>query len=139
MWEHQERLRQWGQLTDLDVHFGRFVARLAGCETPELVMAACLASHWTGNSHVCLDLNELAGTSLFADVGAPWTAPPLESWTSKLLASPVVGRPGDFRPLVLDDDGRLYLYRYWECERQLVEDLLHRAADDAPGVDELRL
>jgi exodeoxyribonuclease V alpha subunit len=139
MWEHLERLRQWGQLTDLDVHFGRFVARLAGCETPELVMAACLASHWTGNSHVCLDLNELAGISLFADVGVPWTAPPLESWTSKLLASPVVGRPGDFRPLVLDDDGRLYLYRYWQYEQQLVDDLRNRAAGDAPDVDEMRL
>src|SRR5919106_1744674 len=122
MWEQLERLRQWGQLTDLDVHFGRFMARLAGCEAPELVMAACLTSHWTGNGHVCLNLNELAGTSLFADVGVPWTAPALESWTSKLLASPVVGAPGDFRPLVLDDDGRLYLYRYWQYERQLVDD-----------------
>jgi exodeoxyribonuclease V alpha subunit len=139
MWEQLEKLRQWGQLTDLDVHFGRFVARLAGCEAPELVMAACLTSHWTGNSHVCLDLNELAGTSLFADVGVPWTAPPLESWTSKLLASPVVGRPGDFRPLVLDDDGHLYLYRYWHYERQLVDDLRHRAAGDTPDVDETRL
>jgi hypothetical protein len=37
MWEQLERLRQWGQLTDLDVHFGRFVARLAGCETHELI------------------------------------------------------------------------------------------------------
>jgi exodeoxyribonuclease V alpha subunit len=139
MWEHLERLRQWGQLTDLDVHFGRFVARLAGCETPELVMAACLTSHWTGNSHVCLDLNELAGTSLFADVGVPWTAPPIESWTTTLLDSSVVGRPGDFRPLVLDDGGRLYLYRYWHYERQLVDDLRRRAADAAPDVDEARL
>jgi exodeoxyribonuclease V alpha subunit len=55
------------------------------------------------------------------------------------LASPVVGRPGDFRPLVLDDDGRLYLYRYWQYERQLVDDLRHRAAGDVPDVDETRL
>jgi hypothetical protein len=77
MWEHLEMLCQWGQLTELDVHLGRFVARLAGCATPELVLAACLTSHRTGNSHVCLDLNELAGTSLFADIGVPWTAPPI--------------------------------------------------------------
>jgi exodeoxyribonuclease V alpha subunit len=88
---------------------------------------------------VCLDLNELAGASLFADVGAPWTAPPLESWTTTLLDSSVVGRPGDFRPLVLDDDGRLYLYRYWQYEQQLVDDLRQRAAYDAPDVDETRL
>jgi exodeoxyribonuclease V alpha subunit len=139
MWEQLERLRQWGQLTDLDVHFGRLMARLAGSGAPELILAACLASRWTGNSHICLDLHEIAGTSLFADVGLPWTAPALESWTSALFVSPVVGRPGDFRPLVLDDDGRLYLYRYWHYEQQLVDDLRRRAAEAAPNVQESRL
>jgi exodeoxyribonuclease V alpha subunit len=139
MWEQLERLRQWEQLTDLDVHFGRLMARLAGSEAPELVLAACLASHRTGNSHICLDLHELAGTVLFADVGLPWTAPALESWTSTLRASPVVGRPRDFRPLVLDDDGRLYLYRYWQYEQQLVDNVRRRATDAMPEVQEWRL
>jgi exodeoxyribonuclease V alpha subunit len=139
MWEHLETLSHWGQLTDLDVHFGRFLARLAGDATPELVMAACLTSHATGNSHVCLDLNELAGQPLYGDVGLSWTPPPLGSWTKMLLASSVVGRPGDFRPLVLDEHGRLYLYRYWHYEQQLINDLRQRIADHPHDVDETRL
>ena len=52
--------------------------------------------------------------------------------------SPVVGRPGDFRPLILDERGRLYLYRYWDYERRLAENLLARATD-ADDVDEALL
>jgi hypothetical protein len=82
--------------------------------------------------------NELAGTSLFADIGVPWTAPALESWTSKLLASPVVGRPGDFRPLCWTTRGCISIAT-GDTERQLVDDLRRRAAGNAPGVDETRL
>jgi exodeoxyribonuclease V alpha subunit len=139
MWEYLETLRQWEQLSDLDLHFGRFLARLASCETPELVMAACLVSHWTSNGHVCLDLNELAGKPLFAQVGTPWPAPPREAWTTALLASPVVGRPGDFCPLVLDAHGRLYLQRYWHYEQQLAADLRQRMANNPADLDVARL
>lgn len=139
MWEYLNTLRQWEQLSDVDLHFGRLLARLAACDTPELVMAACLVSHGTSNGHVCLDLNALAGRPLFAQVGEPWPAPALASWATTLLASPVVGRPGDFCPLVLDEHGRLYLYRYWQYEQQLASDLRCRAAHDPPAVDAGRL
>jgi exodeoxyribonuclease V alpha subunit len=139
MWDYLETLRQWGQLSDLDLHFGRLLARLAACETPELVMAACLVSQWTSNGHVCLDLNDLAGTSLFAQVGTPWPAPALDAWSATLLASPVVGRPDDARPLVLDGHGRLYLQRYWHYEQQVALDLQQRLANHALDIDIARL
>src|SRR5436853_3355600 len=139
MWTYLDTLRQWEQLSDLDVHFGRLVARLAACEAPALVMAACLTSHWTSQGHVCVDLNVLAGTALFTQVGEPWLAPTLAAWTTILRASPVVGRPGDFCPLVLDEWGRLYLYRYWRYEQQLAEDLRRRVADEVSDIDEARL
>ena len=50
----------------------------------------------------------------------------------------VVGAPGEFRPLVLDEAGRLYLYRYWDYEKRLADDLLARA-HDADDVDEALL
>lgn len=139
MWAYLDTLRQAEQLSDLDLHFGRFLARLARCETPELVMAACLVSRRTSAGHVCVDLNELAGISLFADVDPPWPAPELTSWIDTLRASPVVGQPGDFRPLVLDEGGRLYLYRYWHYEQQLAADLRQRMTDDPAEVDAGRL
>jgi exodeoxyribonuclease V alpha subunit len=139
MWDYLETLRQWGQLSDLDLHFGRLLARLAACETPELVMAACLVSQWTSNGHVCLDLNDLAGKSLFVQVGTPWPAPTLDAWTATLLASPVVGRPEDTRPLVLDEHGRLYLQRYWHYEQQVARDLQQRLANHPSDIDVTRL
>jgi exodeoxyribonuclease V alpha subunit len=57
------------------------------------------------------------------------TAPRLDDWLALLRRSSVVGRPGEFRPLILDDHGRLYLYRYWDYETRLADDLLARAVD----------
>jgi exodeoxyribonuclease V alpha subunit len=139
MWAYLETLRQRQLLSDLDLHFGRFMARLAARETPELVMAACLVSHWTSNGHVCVDLGELAETFLFAEVESPWPTPALPAWQDALLASAVVGRPGDFCPLVLDQRGRLYLYRYWHYEQQVAADLRRRATDDPADIDAERL
>jgi exodeoxyribonuclease V alpha subunit len=39
-----------------------------------------------------------------------------------------VGRPGQYRPLILDARSRLYLYRYWEYEKTLADHLKARAA-----------
>src|SRR5262245_55498176 len=139
MWEYLDALRQDEQLSELDLHFGRMLTRLGGCDTPELTMAACLVSHGTSHGHVCIDLNDLAGRPLFAQAGEPWPAPALPAWTATLLASPVVGRPGDFRPLVLDEQGRLYLYRYWQYEQQVAEALRRRAAYPSPDLDPGRL
>ncbi|MGH2824240.1 MAG: hypothetical protein ACRDLY_14735, partial [Thermoleophilaceae bacterium] len=52
----------------------------------------------------------------------PSSGPPLETWLEQLARSPVVahsGDPDDFRPLVLVDRTRLYLYRYFDYERRL--------------------
>lgn len=139
MWAYLETLRQREQLSELDLHFSRLLARLAASEAPPLLMAACLTSRWTSQGHVCLDLTTLAGQVLFAQGGEPWIAPELASWTSTLLSSTVVGRPGDFRPLVLDARGRLYLYRYWHYEQQLASDLQQRATAEVVALDEPRL
>jgi exodeoxyribonuclease V alpha subunit len=46
---------------------------------------------------------------------------------ARLRACPVVGSPGEFKPLILDPAGRLYLHRYWRYERDLAENLTARA------------
>jgi len=46
-----------------------------------------------------------------------------------------VGNPGEYRPLILDEAGRLYLHRYWRYERDLAEAILMRAAAPAPRLD----
>jgi exodeoxyribonuclease V alpha subunit len=132
----QAAVTEEDRLTDIDRHFGRFLARLAGNDDVNVLAAAMLASRTTGNGDVCVDLARYAGRAL-PEYG--FTAPPVEQWTAALRKSPVVGNPGEFRPLVLDEEGRLYLYRYWEYEQRLAESLLARAEDvEDVDVDLLR-
>ena len=56
-------------------------------------------------------------------------------WRKKLDSSSVVGRPGDYRPLILDDRSRLYLYRYWDYENILANKISERVASKIEGVD----
>lgn len=107
---------------------------------PQLLLAAALASHATGEGHVCIDLRAIAGGAVLETPDRPaLSAPPLEPWLAALRRSPVVGEPGDFRPLVLDGAGRLYLHRYWDYEREVAEALLERAGAEADGIDETAL
>jgi exodeoxyribonuclease V alpha subunit len=143
--EHLEALCAAGAVADLDVHFARFIARFAGSDSPELALAACLASRATAAGHVCVDLRSLAGGLVLPDepkegaVDIPAiVAPGFDAWVTALRATGVVGAPGERSPLVLDADGRLYLHRYWAYEQELADDLLARAGAEEP-VDEGRL
>jgi exodeoxyribonuclease V alpha subunit len=124
----------------LDAHLARLLGRLAGGEDPLLAPSVRLVCRLTGQGHICANLAELAGKPL-AEPGEdqPMIAPPLAEWCGALRRSPVVGRPGEYAPLVLDEAGRLYLYRYWEYERQIAEDLQRRVIDEPGDVDLPRL
>ena len=125
------RLHAAGILTPLDVHFGRFMGKLAGGEVPELILAAALASSHTRQGHICLSLPVVAGKTLGEGEGGEGQVrcPPLSSWCERLVATAVVGRPGEYRPLVLDDGNRLYLYRYWEYQERLAEAIKQRVGN----------
>src|SRR4051812_5825841 len=114
--------------SDIDRHFAALMLRLAGKEDPLLALAASLACSATSRGDVCARL---------ADVRVAH-APTVDHWTRALRSFPVVGKPGEFRPLILDGSGRLYLYRYWAYENQLAENVLARAAD-VEGVDDALL
>ncbi len=78
-----------------------------------------------------------AGTVLFENRDGPrrLVCPPLEIWREKLMASRVVGLPGEDYPLVLDDHHRLYLHRYWEYEKRLSDSIQQRTAESPLDVD----
>jgi exodeoxyribonuclease V alpha subunit len=138
-----EILRKNHALGAIDVHFARFLGELSSSGDPEILLAAALASRATGAGDICLDLQALAGTMLLAeDAGRQAVAcPRLRRWEQRLRDSAIVGRPGDRRPLVLDDRHRLYLYRYWRYEKDLSEAIARRIRSDrtADRVDHQRL
>jgi exodeoxyribonuclease V alpha subunit len=126
----------------IDRHFADFMVELAGeiplrgCEN--LWLASALVSHYVGRGHVCLNLPEVAGTALAADDEGEIPSavfPGIDEWVGDLRSLPVVGQPGDFKPLVLDEKFRLYLYRYWLYEQQLARFILDRARRHPREVD----
>lgn len=123
------------ELTYIDRHFADFICREAGKPSPALRLVASLASNAVGDGNICLDLAGIAGRDVRVD-GDNHALPSLGEVRGYLQGLPVVGRPGEFRPLVLDDADRLYLYRYWNYERDLAEVILHKAASTIDGIDE---
>ena len=107
-------------VSDFHEHFSKLMEQLSGRRSPELRLAAALASSSTEAGHVCLHLAEIAGRPLSGYGselgGVPPVAPALMHWIEALRTSGVVGEPGEFRPLILDRRNRLYLYRYWDYE-----------------------
>jgi len=120
------------ELTPIDLQFADFMASLAGEGAATVRCAAALVSNAVANGHVCLDLAEAADLTLPAGFAADSSVALPGRWAEELLKSDVVGRPGAYRPLILDESGRLYLHRYWRYERDLAESILERAS--SPGV-----
>ncbi len=89
----------------LDVAFGKLMVRLDGSENAALQSAAEHASAWRAAGHICIPLNKITKETAALE--------------QTLRATKVTGAPGDWKPLILDTTGRLYLHRYWRYERHL--------------------
>lgn len=123
----------------LDRHFAELMNRLATQPDPELQLAALLVSRHRASGHICWPLREVAGQPLEENLLGLHRAPAAAGWAKKLRATAVVGDPGDFRPLILDRQDRLYLRRYWEYEAFLAQAILARLDGPQPMVDLPRL
>ncbi|RJR17264.1 MAG: exodeoxyribonuclease V subunit alpha [Desulfobacteraceae bacterium] len=133
MWGNDSKhIRDRAFFSPLDLHFARFMEELNGGPSREINLAAALASRSTREGNVCVDLASLSEE--FIREGGK-RCPNFKDWSDTLIKSQVVGRPGDFKPLILDETGRLYLYRYWDYERKLVEGIVDRAVkgEDKPS------
>jgi exodeoxyribonuclease V alpha subunit len=89
--------------------------------------AAHQTSLATSNGHVCLMLSDLAPSP--SEGGQGWGHHPPEQLRESLRSTRVVGTP-DSRgacPLILDDDGRLYLHRYFDYEVRLARRIMQAA------------
>ncbi|WDN90296.1 exodeoxyribonuclease V alpha subunit [Desulfosarcina sp. BuS5] len=121
-----------GLFNSIDIRFANFIARISENNDPDILLGAALVSNVTGDGNVCLDLASFAGRALTemyqaesAEKAPPVVCPEISTWRKKLLSISAVGRPGDYCPLIMDDD-RLYLYRYWEYEKKLADSIRSR-------------
>lgn len=143
-----QQLYDKGLLAEIDLRFAELMARLSGDGAAEELFLACvLLSNTVGRGkHVCLDFEEWSSRSVLRllDEGheaksgpdQEFRTPSADDWMRRIAQSPVVGGPGDYAPLILDQAGRrLYLFRYWQYEQQLAAGLRRRAAGPPASVD----
>jgi len=130
-------LYETGMISKADIHFANFIADLSKDNDPEIFLGAALVSSATGNGDICLDLGSVSERQVMKEKNGemPVIFPKLDVWLEKLRKSPVVGNPGEFCPLILDENNRLYLYRYWEYEKILSESIKKRVKEDVKDVD----
>ncbi|MGI9578662.1 MAG: exodeoxyribonuclease V subunit alpha [Microthrixaceae bacterium] len=130
-----------GVFNQAEVHLAATIARLAPQTSREVLLAVAVAARGPRMGHICVVLEEVAGTALAEGsprtvedrdpAELPWPAP--ADWSVALEACPdVVSDPASagqlpLRPLIWDGT-RLYLQRYWSHEEAVAASLLRRAA-----------
>jgi len=119
-------MREDLQIRNIDIVFADFVCSRDNGSTDLLRKAATFASSAVGYGNICVDLADVFGASEVTSAAAG------------LRTSKMVGEPGEYRPLVLDDANRLYLHRYWKYESDLAATLISMASD-VPDVDTVLL
>ena len=83
----------------------------------------------------------LAGRRLRGDNGedAGIICPEKDRWLKSLKNCQAVGKPGEYKPLVLDGKNRLYSYRYWEYEQRLTKTIKAKIKAPARKIDPVAL
>ena len=122
------------EFQSIDRHFADFLAGKPDGDFSPRWLAAALVSRAVREAHICLYLEDPAETEMWVEGKAVWL-PDRINWRNRLREWEAVGRPGDFRPLILDEDDRLYLYRYWKYERDLADFLLSSTGSPARNMD----
>lgn len=127
-------LREAG-FSELACQFAAYIGRQQSLEDPLITLTAGLLSETISEGHVCLNLHEF--NSSFAEIHS--VLPKTSSWWDSLNNSEVVGEPGEFKPLILTPEGRLYLYRYWQAEQQVAKAIKQRLvqSDVVPKTEKL--
>ena len=117
-------------LTASDVHVASRVGALGGETDERVLLAGALAVRAVRRGSVCLDLD--TAVDLVPELDLDWPAP--DEWRAAVDASLLL-EAGVLRW----DHGLLYLDRYHRLETQVCDDLVERAAQSPPTVDEQAL
>ena len=130
-------LQDEGAVTAIDVEFCRFLKNVDDQINEVILLAACLTSRAYREGNVCMDLTNYSGQKIFREFGKNISlpVPDLQAWKKALQQSSVVGRPGDFTPLILDDADRLYMQKLWQHEQNLARRILEKTSQEAPEIN----
>jgi exodeoxyribonuclease V alpha subunit len=128
MTESLNPLRQHG-FSEIACQFAAFIERKEANSAPLVSLSAGLLSEAMAQGHVCLNLAKLPESMKHFSKLLPTS---VADWMRALQAAKTVGQPGDYKPLILTEQGLLYLYRYWLDEQDVAKAInqrLHQVED----------
>jgi exodeoxyribonuclease V alpha subunit len=124
-----------GRLRRVDAALGEWIARAFPDSHPDVALAAAMAARAVADGHSVLRL--AAAQAWLANLDGRGEVPVLAdatTWQASLRASDAVRRASNAaeeaslpKPLVLDEQGRVYLARYFGYEQRLARNLIGRA------------
>ncbi|HYE36061.1 exodeoxyribonuclease V subunit alpha [Methylocaldum sp.] len=128
------------KLSPLGKQFAAYLRRLDGAPDEAVTWAAQLVYQAVAEGHVCIRLDDYAGSEIVVGDGdAVIKLPDLADWLALLRKCTLVAEPGGFAPLILDAGNRLYLARYWQYEKTLADNLMALAESPCPEIDLAKL
>lgn len=141
--------REIAGIRDIDIHFAEFARRL-GDGSEELFQAALLLSNAAGRLNPALDLKTVSEKFINQCLGdktlsnrSDIALPEYVRWVQILKDeknSNIVGKPGEKRPIIMDEAGFVYLYRFFEYERAIARAVINRSiSPELPGKPDSRL
>jgi exodeoxyribonuclease V alpha subunit len=127
-----DSLRAQDAIGPMDRELARVLCKLADERDERVALAIALVSRHLGQGHVCLPLS-LVTSGQLEGIEAAW--PEHDAWVNALRRSPLVGGAFDHTPIVIDDQARLYLRRYFDHEQDLASRVRSLLAVPAEPVD----
>ncbi|MEL7834541.1 exodeoxyribonuclease V subunit alpha [Fodinibius sp. Rm-B-1B1-1] len=130
-------LRDDDVIRPIDVELCRFLSDQHPGISKDVLLAAVMVSHLYRQGHVCLPMEDYAGQLLFEEAHDEMAlrAPEVKPWRRSLQESPVVGSPGDYKPLIVDDANRIYMHKLWYYEHTLAQGLIQKSCIQVDNVD----
>lgn len=122
MTEALKLLHQQG-FSGLACQFATFIDRKEAGKNTVVSLTAGLLTEAMSQGHVCLNLAKPPETIHQLNAFLPNNA---DDWLQQLREAKSVGKPGDYTPLILTENGLLYLYRFWRDEQDVAHAILQR-------------
>ncbi len=124
-----------GYLSELAAHYYSFFKRIDPDCSEQVLLCGVLLVHRGQTGHSCLNFEEFAGklfSEFLTEEGQEWISddfrfPVASELSATLQKSVLVGQPGESVPILNDQNERLYLYRFWDYEKRLADNLNLRA------------
>lgn len=119
-----QELKQEGELGLFEQQFAKFIANQESNPDNILISCAVLVASDQLAGSICTDLSELENSVLASKLKLNTIDP--DKIKKTLYNSVSVGKPGDFKPIILEND-KLYLHKYWSYEEEITKWLKAKA------------